>query len=845
MQDKKKKALQSNGKPTNGLSHKEIPSKKNYTFHAQDLKEQALRLAEAGYQPIPLRVNSKIPAIRWEEYQSRKITKEEIEKLQWRGVGLILGSISNGLVVLDADTPMAIRLLENHPVLKDTAKVRTPSRNGLHYYLRIIDYPHDGIKKAQLYAGDEIKIDLLADRSMAVIPPTQINGKSYVWEKDLTHLKELSYKNFCLLLDEINATLKGWRFWKKTLEVIKEVYVKGKRQFLNLYLAGYLAKKGVPEFGALAFLSMLWEDMKDDQVDQRERAVKDTYKDYREGKPISGWDGLRGHLPSDVLDEIDTIWNTDKEPKGNNDTMEKNKIKGNKQNTKARGKTIVNGDFVIDDGEVQMLTRKGFITIGPYVHIKTVLFDKDEEKRIIVGEYDGDTFSFTLREAKEKIEEFTSQFIRQRKEYLIWLSEEVKRVPQKRLIKSTGWSEGLTEFYHPYFESEFKNWVIDEKHILKREKRFTPIYPDVQEKLVYRALKEGKYLAFLYVAANSNILLYPLEIDPYVIIVTGESEKGKSTTTSLAVQLFYRNNPPIANAYQTGNSWEFYLKDFLDLPFLFDEMGLLKSELVEFIAFAVNSGYGKSRGNVEKRVDRSKLRSVVILNAEKFPHSEIKNAGVHRRVLHLAVTDESPLTDIIFTPEEKKASGFGLKLIEFTKSYLEQERHKIEKLQSLPPLQRVLYVSLSVFEKYFGEAFPQAGKVIDKVLDEQRKVFKEEKDHVQKFLDRLRQEIFSNRGFYVDPKGVAPEDMKNMRGRVEVTDKETRIDILPKYLDALMRDEKGEDVLNKDLILHELKKRGILQTEEGRFQRTVSIKGYKVRVYSFILKNDDNAKQQQ
>ena len=830
MQDKKKKVLQSNGKPTNGLSQDTTGTIQNYTFPAQDLKEHALRLAEAGYQPIPLQGNSKAPSVAWKEYMKRKMTKEEIEKFKWHGIGMILGAISGGLVVFDADTPMAVELLENHPILRDTAKVRTPTKEGIHYYLRVKDYPQKGIKNKPLYKG-EIKIDLKGEGGYVVIPPTEINGKQYEWLNLLEYTKVLNFSEFERLLEEIEQAVKRWDKWEKTLALLENEHQEGKRQHLILYTTGYLAKKGIPEFEAITYLSQLMRKKNDEEIEQRIRAIKDTYRDLITQGPqaIAGWKKLQEalDLAQETLTEIEKIWSDVGKSKKEEAIKGSEEVKGG----------VWKGRYLIVDGEVQIPTRKGFEVVGPYIEVKAVLFNEEEEKRYVVACYRGREFYFTMSEAKEKIEEFTAQAIRLRKEYLAWLSDEVKELPEKRLLKSTGWSEDLKEFYHPVLESEDKDWVFDKEHVLKAEKRAIIRYPEVKKQLVYKALKEGKYLGVLYVCSFTAPLLQLLDIEPFMVIVTGKSRSGKSLATQLATQLFYKNMPAIANGLQTRNSWEFHLTGFRDMPFLFDELTLMDKEMVEFIAFAVHSGYGKSRGRVDKSVNRTMIRSVVLANAERFPYRAIKNAGAHRRVLHLKVKSSEDITSMVISEIEKKAVGFGFELIEFAKKVLEEEKDIIdEKFGHLPSIHKALEIALYIFEKYFGEEFDATRQAIDKIINEQEKTFAEENDHVQKFLERLTEDLAANSGYYVGSEGYKG-DTTRLRGKVEETKEGKVVYLLTSTFEELLK-EKEEEVLNRDIILKELKETGRLKTDKDRNTTTTWINKSKVRVYAIILKEE-------
>lgn len=787
-----------------------------------NLKEYAKELLRAGFQPIPLEKNSKKPACSWKGLQERRMTEEEVESYQWDGIGILLGTISGGLVVFDADTPLAKRLLELHPILRDTAKVRTPTKNGIHYYIRIIDYPKDGVRKAQLYSG-EIKIDLLAEGSLAVFPPTELNGGKYEWIRGLNYLKELTYEEFNKLKEEITHALERAHKWDETLRLVKGVYKEGSRQFINLYLSGYLVKLGIPEFEALAHFSRLWEEAGDEETELRERAIRDTYKDFHDGKAITGWNGLQEIFKDSphILERLETIWEGERKAiTPTTPEIEQPKHKS--------------GAFIIEGGEVYKLTRKGLEVLGPYIEVQAVLFDEERERRLVLARYRGKVFAFTLREAKEKIEEYTAQAIRHRGDYLAWLSEEIKRAPEKRLIKTTGWSEDLKEFHHPLRGKE--DWVFDDGHILKKEKRGIIHNPELQKELVHKALKEGRYLGLLYVCSLASILLYPLEIEPFVVIITGLSKSGKSLTSTLAVQLFYKCSPPIATGLQTRNSWEFHLRRFIDLPFLFDELALMDKDLVELIAFAVNSGYGRSRGDTEQNVNRARIRSVVFLNAERFPYRAIRNAGALRRVLHIKVDTTEDLTGYRISEEEKKAVGFGLELIEYAKEFLEKEKAKIERLTDMVPIKKALYIALGIYEQYYGEPFNTLRELIDKTIEEQERIFEEENNQVQRFLDRLREDLSSNRGLYME--GDGKSDIKGARGKIELTENGLIVHLFPEAFNKLLKDEFGEEILNRDVILRGLEKMGLLKTEKGRKQNRVRINGTLSRVYTIILRDD-------
>src|SRR3990167_9595461 len=70
-----------------------------------------------NYCIIPIQTEKKKPYIKWEEYQSRKATPEEIKtwwsKWPHAGIGIVTGLIS-GICVIDIDKPEAEEELQKH-----------------------------------------------------------------------------------------------------------------------------------------------------------------------------------------------------------------------------------------------------------------------------------------------------------------------------------------------------------------------------------------------------------------------------------------------------------------------------------------------------------------------------------------------------------------------------------------------------------------------------------------------------------------------------------------------------------------------------------------------------------
>src|SRR4030042_5829728 len=110
----------------------------NNLKNANKLLSSTLKYYEKyNFSVIPVGKDKK-PLIKWEEFQQRKATKEEI--IGWWGkypnanVAIVTGSISKNLGVIDRDTEEGKKALEElFPESFITPMVETP-RKGTHYY---------------------------------------------------------------------------------------------------------------------------------------------------------------------------------------------------------------------------------------------------------------------------------------------------------------------------------------------------------------------------------------------------------------------------------------------------------------------------------------------------------------------------------------------------------------------------------------------------------------------------------------------------------------------------------------------------------------------------------------
>lgn len=135
---------------------------------------EALRYYDLGFSVIPIVYKDKKSLVPWQEYQTKRATREQVEiwfknpELEIN-IGIVTGAIS-GIVVVDIDTTESI----GKP-LPPTATSRT-GRGGSHHL-----YKHPGAL-VKTVAGILPGVDIRGDGGIIVLPPSiHPNGNKYEW----------------------------------------------------------------------------------------------------------------------------------------------------------------------------------------------------------------------------------------------------------------------------------------------------------------------------------------------------------------------------------------------------------------------------------------------------------------------------------------------------------------------------------------------------------------------------------------------------------------------------------------------------------------------------------------
>lgn len=173
------------GRPKKKEKEKEIKIKKRrgrwinpmkryniYSVH-QKFWNTLLICKKFGLNPIPLRPNSKLPAIEWKYLQSEPIRPEHFEffKDPRYNIGIMAGY--NNIMIADLDVPILLNI-SNHTLTDKSIR-------GYHYYFKV-----DKLIEGRAFTIREGKckgkspLGIISARYV-VAPPSIVDGKEYKW----------------------------------------------------------------------------------------------------------------------------------------------------------------------------------------------------------------------------------------------------------------------------------------------------------------------------------------------------------------------------------------------------------------------------------------------------------------------------------------------------------------------------------------------------------------------------------------------------------------------------------------------------------------------------------------
>jgi len=304
----------------------------------EELFKAGKEYLERGFSIIPVALiklpngKSRKPAlVDWKKYQQSPPTLEEVKswflnpeqfeairKGNKIGIAIITGRVSGNLAVIDFDSKEVLgeflgELYESNELYeKFITTWIVETGKGFHYYFRVKD---PDFKLFHNRIGIREGVDIRAEGGFVVCPPSSHpSGKVYRFLNKPERIVELTWEEYLTLLRLLEGNRDFESKFERSLEhakmskdsslpkkggeakklseaeileivnIIKPIYRQGYRNYVILFLSGWLKKAGVDYSSAKKIIEILAED--DEERDLRLYVLDRTY-------------GLRGNPPSE------------------------------------------------------------------------------------------------------------------------------------------------------------------------------------------------------------------------------------------------------------------------------------------------------------------------------------------------------------------------------------------------------------------------------------------------------------------------------------------------------------------------------------------------------------------
>lgn len=255
----------------------------------------ALEYIQLDTAPIPVPLRKKGPSLN--DWQHLRITAEEVPKYFGKpsNVGVILGEASGGLVDFDLDCPEAMALAPDF-LPSCGAIFGRPGKPRSHWMYRsdlwgnghgakIATFDDNGKEVCALRIGDDDK------GAQTIVPPSlhKDTGEPIEWCAP-PKLEFVAGDKLLAAQRNLGVASLLARLWPRE---------PGSRDQIAMAIGGALAAREVTEDDAIKIVSRAATYADDNEVKERERTVRDSYKKHQQGKPVTGLTTLRKLLGND------------------------------------------------------------------------------------------------------------------------------------------------------------------------------------------------------------------------------------------------------------------------------------------------------------------------------------------------------------------------------------------------------------------------------------------------------------------------------------------------------------------------------------------------------------------
>lgn len=212
-----------------------------------DTLEAALKYSAIGLSVIPVEYGGKRPLLKWEEFQKRRMTEEEIKQhfSQKCNIGIVCGAISGNLVAVDFDDLTVYEKCNGSGLFAEPTLTHK-SGKGVHK-LFMPERACGCFRISQLF------IDVKGEGGYIVAPPSwhEEKKKNYEWDGEFIPPRKIDSRDFRgYLLDffeeRLGIDLTRQKEVIKVNELLKGVG-RGERDLSSIYLATLYRKRGLTQ----------------------------------------------------------------------------------------------------------------------------------------------------------------------------------------------------------------------------------------------------------------------------------------------------------------------------------------------------------------------------------------------------------------------------------------------------------------------------------------------------------------------------------------------------------------------------------------------------------------------
>lgn len=233
-------------------------------------------------------------------WDTNDVTPQDLPRLFRNkcNIGVLLGAKSNGLVDLDLDCPQAIALAPFFLPQTNARFGRDGKRNSHWLYRSTL---HETEDRAALTCNDPVTKATLVELRMGgggkaaqtVVPPSvHVSGNPVEWE-DSCSIEGI--------VEVDAAELKRCTEKLMAAALLVPQWCEGARHGAAKALAGWLVRQAWSEVDAVHFVEAIATAADDDDIKIRTRAVRDTYKNFENGKKVTGLPKLRELLGAEAV----------------------------------------------------------------------------------------------------------------------------------------------------------------------------------------------------------------------------------------------------------------------------------------------------------------------------------------------------------------------------------------------------------------------------------------------------------------------------------------------------------------------------------------------------------------